>query len=363
MVCRCAGRAVELSGTGAHGAGHLLRQPHRGGAVSPRRVPDSRRYVSAVSRHRRDQLARRLAGRGGPYAHGGAARLLRGHRASALAPCFGAPLCRRHHGPGRAGPRLHTRALRVGPVAGIFEGSRPRVDAPAQRTGRRHRRAQSVSGARDEPPAARDHCGAPGAAGRLPARRAAVRVLQPERRSGRLRRRARASAGARDGRRPRLRARGPRPHGSPARGGVLRPRDVGRGDHHGSRPRGPVLGVVSGRNHGVRRAGRPARTVCELGRDPRAGRTDDRRVRRALLRAQAPGAVAARHDPGARGRHRAAVRPRRRARRRAGAARRAWIRLDADAPGVLGRRARPRRRSGYRWRIRSPNTIRLWRRS
>ena len=136
MVRRRAGGAVGLSGAGAHGAGHLFRQPHRGGAVSPRRVPDSRRHLSAVSRDRRDQLARRLAGRGGPYAHGGAARLLRGHRASALAPRVGAPLCRRHHGPGGAGLRWHAGALRVGSVAGILEGSRARVDAPAQRTGR-----------------------------------------------------------------------------------------------------------------------------------------------------------------------------------------------------------------------------------
>ena len=74
MVRRRAGAAVGLSAAGARRARHLLRQPQRGRAVSPRPVPDSSRYVSAVSRDRRHQLARRIAGGGGAHAHGGAAR-------------------------------------------------------------------------------------------------------------------------------------------------------------------------------------------------------------------------------------------------------------------------------------------------
>ena len=150
-----------------------------------------------------------------------------------------------------------------------------------------------------------------------------------QRRPGRLRRRARASPGARDGRHPRLRARGSRPAGGAARGGVLRPRDVGRGRDDESGAGGAVLGFVSGRNPRVRRAGRPARTVRELGRHSRSRRADDRRSRCAVLRPQAPRAAAACRHPGARRRHRAAVRPRRHARRRAGAARRARVGLDA----------------------------------
>ena len=71
-----------------------------------------------------------------------------------------------------------------------------------QRTGRRPRVARDAVAARraTDAAAARDHRRAQGAARRLPARRAAVCVLQPERRPGGLRRRAGAPPGARDGR-------------------------------------------------------------------------------------------------------------------------------------------------------------------
>ena len=72
-----AGAGHGVSATGARGPGQLLRQPHRGGAVPARSVPHSRGYVPAVSRHRRDQLARRIAGGGRPHAHRGAAGDLR----------------------------------------------------------------------------------------------------------------------------------------------------------------------------------------------------------------------------------------------------------------------------------------------
>ena len=90
---------------------------------------------------------------------------------------------------------------------------------------------------------------------------------------------------------------------------------------------------------GVRRAGRPARAVRDLGRHPRSRRADDRRSRRAVLRPQAARTAAARRHPGAHRRHRAAVRPRRHARRRAGAAGRARLGMDLDVSGVLGGRA------------------------
>ena len=66
----------------------------------------------------------------------------------------------------------------------------------------------SSAAAVHEPAAARDDRGAQGAARRLPAGRAAFRLLQSSRRSRGLRCRARASPGARDGRRPRVRPRG-----------------------------------------------------------------------------------------------------------------------------------------------------------
>ncbi len=257
----------DYPAAGAHRAGHLFRQPHRGGAVSARPVPDSRRHLSAVSRDRRDQLARRLAGRGGAHADGGAARLLRGHRPSALAARIGAPLCRHHRRPGGAGPRRHAGALRVGPVAGILEGSGAGVDAPAPRTGRRP----------------------PSRALRLRRPRPASRRSRPSRRARccgsatcptRCRSRSSTSDGDLVGFDVELAHRlaremdvtlafvpVDRDHmAAQLADGLLRPRDVGRGDHHGPRARGAVLGVVSGRDRGVRRAGRPARTVCELGR-------------------------------------------------------------------------------------------------
>ena len=63
MVRRRAGAGVAISAAGAHRAPQLLRQPHRGGAVPARSVPDSGRHVPAVSRDRRHQLARGIAGR------------------------------------------------------------------------------------------------------------------------------------------------------------------------------------------------------------------------------------------------------------------------------------------------------------
>ena len=65
-------------------AGQFLRQPDRGGAVPARPVPHSGGHLPAVPRDRRHQLARRLAGRGGPHGHGGAARDVRDHRTPAL---------------------------------------------------------------------------------------------------------------------------------------------------------------------------------------------------------------------------------------------------------------------------------------
>ena len=56
LVCRRDRAAVRLPGPRADRAGDVLRQPQRGGAVSPRSVPDSRRYVPAVPGHRRHQL-------------------------------------------------------------------------------------------------------------------------------------------------------------------------------------------------------------------------------------------------------------------------------------------------------------------
>ena len=78
-----------------------------------------------------------------------------------------------------------------------------------------------------EPAAARNHPGTRGAARRLPARRAAVRLLQSGRRPGGLRRRARARSRARAGCQPGLCAGRSRHAGGTARRGVLRPRDVG----------------------------------------------------------------------------------------------------------------------------------------
>ena len=168
----------RLSAAGARRARQLLRQPHRGGAVSARPVPDSSRHVSAVSRDRRHQLARRVARRGGAHAHGGAARRLRRHRPPSLAART-APVVRRHHRGARGrGPRRHAPALCDRAVPGVFEGQGAGVDAAAARTGRRDRGAHAVSGTRHEPAAARDHRRAQGAARRLPARRAAVRLLQ-----------------------------------------------------------------------------------------------------------------------------------------------------------------------------------------
>ena len=57
-----------------------------------------------------------------------------------------------------------------------------------------------------------------------------------------------------------------------ARGGLLRPRDVGRGRDDGPGERRALLGFVSGRNPRVRRTGRPARALRELGRHPRPRR-------------------------------------------------------------------------------------------
>ena len=91
--------------------------------------------------------------------------------------------------------------------------------------------------------------------------------------------------------------------------GVLRPRDVGRGGDDEPGEGGALLGLVSGRNPRVRRSGRPARSVRELGRHSRSRRGDHRRSRCAVLRPQAPRPAAACRHPGARRRHRAAVRP------------------------------------------------------
>ena len=85
LVRRRDGAGLRVSAAGARGPGEFLRQPHRGRAVPARPVPDSGGHVPAVSRDRRDQLARRLAGRGRPHDHRGAARHLRDHRPLALA--------------------------------------------------------------------------------------------------------------------------------------------------------------------------------------------------------------------------------------------------------------------------------------
>ncbi len=137
MVRRRAGAAVGLSAAGARRARDLLRQPHRGRAVSARPVPDSRRYVSAVSRDRRHQLARGIARGGGAHADGGAARRLRRHRPPSLAART-APVVRRpHRRARRRGHRRHAPAVCDGPSAGVLEGQGAGVDAPAPGAGRR----------------------------------------------------------------------------------------------------------------------------------------------------------------------------------------------------------------------------------
>ena len=87
---------VGLSAAGARRAGEFFRQPHRGGAVPARPVPHSGGYVPAVSGDRRDQFACRIARRGGPHDHRGAARDVRDHRSLALAARAAAAI-RRHH--------------------------------------------------------------------------------------------------------------------------------------------------------------------------------------------------------------------------------------------------------------------------
>ena len=76
---------LELSPVGADRARDVLRQPQRRRAVSPRPVPDSHRYVSAVSRNGRRQLPGRIARGRGPHAGRGAPRVLRGDRSPSLA--------------------------------------------------------------------------------------------------------------------------------------------------------------------------------------------------------------------------------------------------------------------------------------
>ena len=208
MVRRRAGAAVGLSAAGARRARELLRQPQRGGAVSARPVPDSGRYVPAVSRDRRHQLARRIAGGGGAHADGGAARRLRRHRPPSLAART-APVVRRHH-------RGARRSLVIGGTRVLFatglsqEYSKDKVLAsmhllhePVEAT---VARTPSPAPATSLPPLETIEARKVLRVGYLPDA-LPFAFFNQARRPGGLRRRARAPPGARDGRQPGVRAR------------------------------------------------------------------------------------------------------------------------------------------------------------
>ncbi len=110
---------------------------------------------------------------------------------------------------------------------------------------------------------------------------AAVCVLQSARRPGGLRYRARAPPGTRDERHPGVRAGGSHTDGRAARRRLLRPGDVGGGGDDEPCPAAAVLGCLPGRDPGLRRPGRAARTVHDLGCHPRSRGADDRGARSA----------------------------------------------------------------------------------
>ena len=208
MVRRRAGAAVGLSPAGARRARDLLRQPHRGRAVSPRPVPDSSRYVSAVSRDGRHQLARGVARGGGAHADGGAPRRLRRHRPPSLAART-APVVRRLHRGARRSWSSAARACSLPPACPRSirrttcwrrcTCSTSRSTPPWHARRRRH---PSRTCRRSRPSTRARCCASATCPTRCPSRSSIS-----DGRPGGLRRRARASPGARDGRQPRLRAR------------------------------------------------------------------------------------------------------------------------------------------------------------
>ena len=169
--------------------------------------------------------------------------------------------------------RRHARAVCQRTVPGVLEGQGAGVDAAAPRTGRAPPwpAPSSPAPATNLPPLETIDARKVLRVGYLPDA-LPFAFFNQQRRPGGLRRRARAPPGARDGRHPRLRAGRSRAAGGAARGGVLRPRDVGRGRDDEPGAGDALLGFVSGRNPRVRRAGRPARAVRELGRDSRSRR-------------------------------------------------------------------------------------------
>ena len=122
LVRRRTGAAVRLPSAGAGRRRHLLRQPHRGSAVSPRSVPDTSRHLSAVPRDGRDQREGRVARGGGAHADRRAAGVMRRHGPPALAARTVAVV---RGGDRRARPdgsRRHPPAVRHRHVLGVLEG-------------------------------------------------------------------------------------------------------------------------------------------------------------------------------------------------------------------------------------------------
>ena len=112
----------------------VLRQPQCRGAVPARPVPHSCRHVSAVSRDRRHQLARRHAGR--RDAHGRRSRCSARARSPARSG-RGPPraaLPRHHRRADRRGDRRHARGVRRPPPSGLHArqgAGRDAAPAPA----------------------------------------------------------------------------------------------------------------------------------------------------------------------------------------------------------------------------------------
>jgi Na+/H+-dicarboxylate symporter len=178
-----------------------------GGAVSPRPVSSSHRYVSVVSGHRRRELSRRVARRRGQHAGRCPSRLVCGDgppppasRSPALVRAdHRHARCRRH--------RRHARTVRERDV-GVLEGQSPGVDVSVAAAGRGDGGTQHIATDRSctRPIATRRHQRTQGPTRVLPTGRNAVRLLQRARRSRGLRRRARAPLGARARRQSDVRA-------------------------------------------------------------------------------------------------------------------------------------------------------------
>ena len=232
----------------------------------------------------------------------GAPRRLRRHRPPSLAARTAPVVRRRHRRARRHGHRRHTRAVRGAPSPRSIRRTRcwRRCSCSRSRSRRRwraRRRRRSIHDAL--PPLETIEARKVLRVGYLPDALPFAFFNQAGR-SGGLRRRARAPPGARDGCRPGVRARRSR-RGWPSQlaegycdlvmSGVVVTTNRARDD--------AVLRLVSGRNPRVRRARPPARAVRHLGRHSRSRRHDDRRPRRAVLRAQAARAAAARRPPGA----------------------------------------------------------------